>query len=138
MSGLEELRAPHPHESSDEEVLGPCAECGEDEPCAPFDGRALCYDHWHEAREKTPPYYVRRNVGAEHAAKYGYLLFGGSFPSVLTEAEAKEEAAELNARATPGEMWEIVLAPDWRSGARRAHPGYMERRRGQILRGRSA
>jgi len=115
-------------ESSNREVPGPCAECGSDEPCAPFDGRPLCYDHRHAAREATPPYLVRREVSEEHAAKYGYMYFGGSPPSVLTEAEAREVAQMMTVQNGGRERWVPMLAPDWR-GERRAHPGYMKRQR---------
>jgi hypothetical protein len=116
---------------SAEEVPGPCAECVSDEPCAAFDGRPLCYDHWHAARERTTPYYVRREVSPEHDAKYGYLYFGGHPPSVLTKEEAEEAAKEQVERNGGRERWVPVVAPDWR-GERRAHPGYMNRRRAAI------
>jgi len=116
-----------------DQVPGPCADCGSTEPCAAFDGRPLCYDHWHAARERTPPYWVRRDVSPEHDAEYGHMYFGsggGRFPpSVLTEAEAREEAARLNERSSSGERWVPVMAPHWASGERRAHPGYMNLRR---------
>lgn len=117
---------------SAKEVSGPCADCGSDEPCAEFDGRPLCYDHWHEAREKTPPYYVRREVSGEHAEKYGYMFLGGNDPSVLTKAEAEEEAKELTERDGGAVRWIPIPAKGW-YGGRRAHPGYMNRRRAAIL-----
>jgi hypothetical protein len=121
---------PAPNESSDREVPGPCAVCGADELCAPHDGRPLCYDHWHAAREATTPYYVRREVSPEHDAEYGYMFFGGIPPSVLTQTEATEEAARLT--ASSGYTWVPVIAPNWRQGERCAHPGYMNRRRAAL------
>jgi len=108
------------------EVPGPCSDCGSDELCAPFDGRPLCYDHWHAAREATPPFYVRREVSLEHDEKYGYMYLGGSPPSVLTKGEAEEESEQ---RTSQAEQWVPVPAPNWHEGERRAHPGYMNRRR---------
>lgn len=95
-----------------------CVTCGRG-PTADFEGRALCYDHWHQAREATPPYHVR---SASNPVRCSHAAF---IPVVYTLAEAIERAAEM------GEDFAPVPAQNW-SGERLAHPGYMARRRAAV------
>lgn len=105
--------------------------------CAAFGGRWLCETHWHAARQATPPYNVRLIRDEETRAKYGDVFVGmwRGPHSVYTAAEAAECAAGNNLqseRTGSSERWEPVPAHSW-AGERIAHPGYMQRRRGEVL-----
>jgi hypothetical protein len=101
--------------------------CGNPHPesCAEFEGKLLCYDCWHKAREATPPYHVRRksNPGSDFQQCCGV-------PAVYTYAEAVRRSAELNLGSDKD--WEPVPASDW-FGERISHPGYMARRRAAVM-----
>lgn len=114
-----------------------CAECSKEMICAAFGGRWLCERHWHVAREATPPFNVRLVRSAETRAKYGDIFIGmyRGPNGVYTAAEAAECAARKNLeneRTGSSERWEPIPAPSW-GGERIAHPGYMARRRGEVL-----
>ena len=103
------------------EVPGPCVECSADKICADFQGRALCNDCWHAARERTTPFVVRRVSLPTWTLDRTYL-----------EAEAKDFAREMERRSGGRETWEHAPTTHW-YGDRIAHPGYMTERRAAVL-----
>lgn len=120
-----------------EERTCKCAVCDTETICAGFKGRWLCETHWHAAREATPPFNVRLVRDEETRAEYGDIFIGmwKGPRSVYTEAEAAEVAARKNLeneRTGNKERWEAVPGPSW-IGERIAHPGYMNRRRAEVL-----
>jgi hypothetical protein len=138
-----------------EAIDGPCAACGRDEVCCDHRGRALCQDCWHGAREQETPYAAFRDADGRQS--------GGAYLKEEAEARAKkltdEEAQRLvrlaEYRDDPGateasrEHYAKLLArvamsdPRWGTftarpcgswgGDRMAHPGYMARRRAQVI-----
>ncbi len=101
---------------------GPCAECGAAAPCMEFEGRMLCYDDWHGAREKTQCYKVQRvfQEGWPEICR-GYVLDG-----CYTKEEAEARVLKVRARERDVE-WVVVPWPHW-EGSRMAHPGYLVKR----------
>lgn len=114
-----------------------CQDCDKEMICSPFAGKWLCNDCWHSARQKTPPYRVRLIRDEETRAEYGDVFVGiwRGPCCVFTQAEAVHDAAERNLkneREGTSERWEAVPATSW-AGERIAHPGYMAKRRGEVL-----
>lgn len=101
-----------------EDDVGPCDQCGHVEPRKEFEGRALCYDHWHGARETKTPWRVRR---VERPGVPKFVTSG-----VYLEHEARKVAAQFTAEH-PDDPFEAVPCDHW-SGERIAHPGYLKRR----------
>jgi hypothetical protein len=105
---------------------GACASCGRDDVLADQDGRMLCETCWHAARAALPCWRVKTIASPAHEAEYGpwYVMCD------YTRVEAEREAEARNARGGKP-AWEAVEGP--RSGERIAHPGYMARRRAEVL-----
>jgi hypothetical protein len=108
---------------------GPCADCSRDKICCSSLGRPLCNDCWHTAREKLPPFSVRRIDTPKQIAQFGHCYGGGG---TYLEQEAIDFAKELEERHGERERWEAIPTKSW-SGGRIAHPGYMAERRSSVL-----
>lgn len=109
------------------EVPGPCAGCGDAGlVCGEFahDGRPrpLCYDCWHAAHEKLPPFAIRRVDTPEHVEEYGHWYFGGIHgPSTMTKACAEEKLAEILAEQERISEWWRSQVPMWSEDQRRRY-----------------
>lgn len=108
---------------------GPCDECGCSTPCMEHQGKMLCYDHWHAAREREQCWKVipKHEGGIPPELTDALERYTDTSGSYL-EHEAKAWAADLCARGVPSEA---VPWPTW-TGGRMGHPGYLHRRRKEV------